>query len=200
MRGGSSAHLLLADDGNRYVVKFRNNPQHPRILINELISYAILQHLKLPVPDCELVEVPQRLVAETPELTVSDGSRQRPCEPGLHFGSRYPGNPDDRAVHDYLPLSLLWGVRNLNAFHGILAFDKWVSNTDGRQAIFFRERSEGSSSFLAYSARMVDHEFAFDAQNWQSSDSLERGLYTRREVYKTVTGYESFEPLAEQDS
>ena len=46
MRGGSSAHLLLADDGNRYVVKFRNNPQHPRILINELISYAILQHLR----------------------------------------------------------------------------------------------------------------------------------------------------------
>ena len=103
---------------------FRNNPQHPRILINEPISYAILQHLKLPVPDWELVEVPQQLVAETPELTVSDGSRQRPCEPGLHFGSRYPGNPDDRAVHDYLPLSLLWGVRNLNAFHGILAFDK----------------------------------------------------------------------------
>lgn len=69
-----------------------------------------------------------------------------------------------------------------------------MSNADGRQAIFFRERSEGSSSFLAYSARMVDHGFAFDAQNWQFSDSPEQGLYTRREVYKTVTGYESFEP------
>ena len=67
-------------------------------------------------------------------------------------------------------------------------------NADGRQAIFFRQRIEGSSSFLAYSARMIDHGFAFDAQNWQFTDSPERGLYTRREVYKTVTGYESFEP------
>ena len=41
---------------------------------------------------------------------------------------------------------------------------------------------------------MIDHGFAFDAQNWQFIDAPERGLYTRREVYKTVTGYESFDP------
>src|ERR1035438_6617674 len=35
MRGGAQAHLLEADDGKWYVVKFRNNPQHRRVLVNE---------------------------------------------------------------------------------------------------------------------------------------------------------------------
>src|SRR5215471_5409809 len=29
MRGGAPAHLLEADDGRFYIVKFKNNPQHP---------------------------------------------------------------------------------------------------------------------------------------------------------------------------
>ena len=35
MRGGANSHLMLAGN-DYYVVKFRNNPQHPRILVNEL--------------------------------------------------------------------------------------------------------------------------------------------------------------------
>ena len=42
MRGGAQAHLLECDDGHFYVVKFRNNPQHRRILINEWIASVFL--------------------------------------------------------------------------------------------------------------------------------------------------------------
>jgi hypothetical protein len=35
MRGGAQAHLIQAADGHHYVVKFLNNPQHRRILVNE---------------------------------------------------------------------------------------------------------------------------------------------------------------------
>ena len=41
MRGGAQAHLLEADDGHWYVVKFRNNPQHRRILVNELLCSSV---------------------------------------------------------------------------------------------------------------------------------------------------------------
>jgi hypothetical protein len=34
MRGGAQSHLMLASDNNLYVVKFRNNPQHERVLAN----------------------------------------------------------------------------------------------------------------------------------------------------------------------
>ncbi len=35
MRGGAQSHLMRCDDGYYYVVKFQNNPQHRRILVNE---------------------------------------------------------------------------------------------------------------------------------------------------------------------
>src|ERR1044071_5558897 len=38
MRGGAQAHLMRADDGHFYVVKFQNNPQHLRVLANELLA------------------------------------------------------------------------------------------------------------------------------------------------------------------
>ena len=41
MRGGAQAHLLEADDGHWYVVKFRNNPQHRRVLVNEAICATL---------------------------------------------------------------------------------------------------------------------------------------------------------------
>jgi hypothetical protein len=38
MRGGAQSHLMRCSDGNYYVVKFQNNPQHRRILVNELLG------------------------------------------------------------------------------------------------------------------------------------------------------------------
>jgi hypothetical protein len=37
-RGGAQAHLLRASDGNWYVTKFQNNPQHIRVLANEMLA------------------------------------------------------------------------------------------------------------------------------------------------------------------
>jgi hypothetical protein len=53
---------MLAADNAYYVVKFRNNPQHPRVLVNELVCYVLLGYLQLPVPDWEIVEVPPELL------------------------------------------------------------------------------------------------------------------------------------------
>jgi len=44
MRGGAQSHLLEADDGQFYIVKFQNNPQHRRILVNELVASAPIRH------------------------------------------------------------------------------------------------------------------------------------------------------------
>lgn len=38
MRGGAQSHLMLASDGKLYVVKFQNNPQHIRVLANEMLA------------------------------------------------------------------------------------------------------------------------------------------------------------------
>jgi hypothetical protein len=44
-------------------------------------------------------------------------------------------------LHDFLPDEKLRAVENLHEFAGMLVFDKWTCNTNGRQTIFFEEAS-----------------------------------------------------------
>ena len=50
MRGGAQSHLMLASDGHLYVVKFRNNPQHVRVLANELLDNLAFDLLEKVLP------------------------------------------------------------------------------------------------------------------------------------------------------
>src|SRR5678815_1409410 len=91
MRGGAQAHLLEVDDGHWYVVKFRNNPQHRRILVNELIASVLLEYLRITAPPTALIHVTADFLQANPDACLTLGSRRVPVEPGWHFGSRYPG-------------------------------------------------------------------------------------------------------------
>src|ERR1041384_4483909 len=88
MRGGAQSHLLQADDGHWYVVKFRNNPQHRRILINELLSSVFLDYLKIAAPETALLHVNAAFLAANPEVYLTLGTRRLEVATGWHFGSR----------------------------------------------------------------------------------------------------------------
>ena len=45
MRGGAPSHLMRCSDGLYYVVKFQNNPQHRRILVNEMLGTKLAARL-----------------------------------------------------------------------------------------------------------------------------------------------------------
>src|SRR5438552_18150590 len=93
MRGGAQAHLLEVEDGHWYVVKFRNNPQHRRILVNELIASVFLGYLNIASPETALIHVTSDFLACNPEAHLTLGTRRVEIEPGWHFGSRYPVDP-----------------------------------------------------------------------------------------------------------
>ena len=139
MRGGAQSHLMRCSDGNYYVVKFQNNPQHRRILVNELLGTRLASRLGLPTAPVEVVEVGAELIRLTPELCIELPRSRTPCAAGLQFGSRYPGDPRQMALHDFLPDEKLHEVENLHDFAGMLVFDKWACNTNGRQTVFFEE-------------------------------------------------------------
>ena len=107
MRGGAQAHLLEGEDGAFYVVKFINNPQHRRILINEWLACAFLRYLQIHVPDTAVIELTREFIGDNPDLYLSIGSRREQVPPGLHFGSRMAVHPDRVAVFDFLPDKLL---------------------------------------------------------------------------------------------
>jgi len=123
MRGGAQSHLMRCDDGYNYVVKFQNNPQHRRILVNELLGTRLAACLGLPTVPVEIVAVPEELIRLTPELAVELPRARIPCQPGLQFGSRYPGDPRRLTLHDFLPDEQLREVENLHDFAGMLVFD-----------------------------------------------------------------------------
>jgi hypothetical protein len=189
MRGGAQSHLMRCDDANYYVVKFRNNPQHERVLANEFLATRLAERVGLPVPVAEVVEVPAWLVEHTAELTIVLGSQTIPCEAGLQFGSRFVVSPIEGQVFDYLPPEMLERVRNLETFAGVLALDKWTCNADGRQAAFWRKLRERK-----YSASFIDQGYCFNAGDWTFPDYPLRGAYPRNEVYARVKGWASFEP------
>ena len=142
MRGGAQGHLMRCSDGNFYVVKFRNNPQHLRVLANELLATRLAQGAELPVAAAEVVEVGDWLIEHTPELNIQLAGSTIRCQPGLQFGSRYVVSPLEGQVFDYLPMEMLDRVRNLDTFAGMLAVDKWTGNANGRQAAFWRKLRE----------------------------------------------------------
>jgi hypothetical protein len=208
MRGGAQSHLMRCSDGHYYVVKFQNNPQHKRVLVNEVLGTKLASRLGLPTAPVAIVEVSAELIRLTPELAMELPRQRIPCDPGLQFGSRYPGDPRRLALHDFLPDEQLRQVVNLHDFAGMLVFDKWTCNTNGRQTLFRRDpRQEGRAAGrgsgeapleIPYETIMIDQGFCFNAGEWNFPDAPLRGLYARNRVYTGVTGMESFGPWLER--
>ena len=192
MRGASQPWLVRCENDSSYVVKFQNNPQHARVLANEMLASRLAQLVDLPVASPAFVEVSGSLLGTHPQLAFDVGERREPIRPGTQFGSRFPGIPSQTLVVDFLPDHLLRRVKDMTSvFLGAFVFDKWTCNCDGRQVIFHRPADDEGSS---YSAAMIDQGFCFNDGDWTFPDSPIRGIYPRRLVYEKVKGMESFEP------
>jgi hypothetical protein len=190
MRGGAQSQLMLGSAGRLWVVKFQNNPQHVRVLANEFITTKLAAAAGLTVPACDVVEVSDWLVRNTPGMYVDFGSgRREPYASGLQYGSQFIGGLMPGQVVDYLPEQQLEELRNLREFAGILCIDKWTGNCNGRQAVFERKARERK-----YRATFIDQGFCFNAGEWTFPDAPLRGVYLRNRVYLGVTGWDSFEP------
>ncbi len=214
MRGGAQAHLMRCSDEKYYVVKFQNNPQHRRVLVNELLGTRLASRLGLPTAPVSVVEVPEELIRLTTELCIEMPRSRISCAAGLQFGSRFPVDPRRMALHDFLPDEKLREVDNLHQFAGMLVFDKWTCNTNGRQTVFFEaprnarglspgahdaNREGGSAEARpGYHTVMIDQGFCFNAGEWNFPDAPLRGLYARNRVYEGVIGMASFAPWLER--
>jgi hypothetical protein len=158
MRGGAQSHLMLGADDHLYVVKFQNNPQHLRVLANELIATRLAEAAGLTVPACEVIEVSEWLISHTAELDMDMGRSRAICLPGLQFGSRFVGGLMPGLVVDYPVEEDLASVKNLAECAGILALDKWTCNGNGRQAVFSKKYRE-----KRYLATFIDQGYCFNA-------------------------------------
>jgi hypothetical protein len=190
MRGGSQSRLMMADDGNLWIVKFKNNPQHLRVLANELIATQIAEAIGLAVPVSGIIEVRQATIDANPPQYMDLGlNRRELCSSGLQFGSQFAGGMIPLQVNEYLADEQLLNARNLEQFAGILAFDKWTGNTDYRQVVYRRNDAE-----RGYSAVFIDQGGCFNLGEWNFQDAPLKGVFAQKCAYSPVTGWDSFEP------
>jgi hypothetical protein len=189
LRGGSQAQLLRATDDRYYVTKFQNNPQHVRVLANEMLATRLGELLGLPVPSVASIEVCGWLIEHTDDLRMDMAGLRTAFKAGLHLGSAYVADPIEGQLFDYLPEGLLQQVTNIKDFARAIVLDKWTCNADGRQAVFSQTKRRAR-----YKATFIDQGYCFNAGEWNFPDSPLRGVYARNCVYNHVTGWDAFEP------
>jgi hypothetical protein len=188
LRGGAQSHLLKASDGSCYVTKFQNNPQHIRVLANEMLATRLGLALGLSMPQVEAIEVPEWLIEHTEDLRIQLAGQRIRCRSGKQLGSLYVGAAG--MTLDYLPQELLVRVSNVADFARVLVLDKWACNADGRQAVYVRKTPRSRR----YTATFIDQGYCFNAGEWTFPDYPLRGVFANNCVYESVTGWEAFEP------
>jgi len=190
LQGHTQPQLMLCDDNELYVVKLQNNLRRRRQLVSEYLATELARWAGLHTKACAPVNVPQFLIDRLPALGTHTRQDAGRYEAGPHLGLRYVGGLSGRPVMDILPETYLDDLTNRETFAGIFALDKWCSNANRRQAVFYR----GPSS-KRYTAYFIDQGDCFSGAAWAFSDLPGHGLFDRRSVYRNVTGWNSFEPF-----
>lgn len=205
LRGGAQAHLMRAEDGHYYAVKFQSNPQGRRVLVNEWVAQAIFEQLRVSSAKVAAIELTADFLAANQQVNLQRGSTFHAPEPGWHFGSRLADDPHRVGFYDFVPDQLLGEVANLGDFLGALVIDRWLANVDARQAVFFRAKVKAWAPSLAahasrvgFVAMMIDHGYVFGGPQWEFQDAAGFGLYHRPVVYASVKDLSAFEPWLEQ--
>jgi hypothetical protein len=94
-----------------------------------------------------------------------------------------------RHVDEYLSDEQLLNARNLKEFAGILAFDKWLGNSDARQVVYRRCTTERGHRVV-----FIDQGGCFNLGQWNFRDAPLKGVFAQNGAYLAVTGWDSFEP------
>jgi hypothetical protein len=118
-------------------------------------------------------------------ITFTLAGRAVAARPGLQFGSALVIGE----VLDWLPGTMLGRVRNLREFAGLLAFDKWTGNADGRQVVFHKKPQQRK-----FEAAFIDFGYCFNAGEWGFPDAPLRGVYGLNDVHKRIESWGDFFP------
>ncbi|HZG61390.1 MAG TPA: HipA family kinase [Anoxybacillus sp.] len=147
-RGISSPFLVQLNNQSLYVVKFKNNPKGPRVLVNEFVAGELAKLLNLPVPSFKILPFP-------------------PPNSGHQFCSKYipkafglPKNPPAKHL-----------ISNRKEIIGLILFDYWINNIDRhRNNILLKQNSNGM-----YHVYIIDHSHCFPGHHRWSIHSLRNG-------------------------
>jgi len=153
-KGHSKPHLIRFNDGNDYVVKFKNNPTGTRMLVNEYVAGKLAKLVNLPVTPFRTVYIPRKFIEANPSLS-EFGFRS-----GNQFASLFISDSS------YLPKELdpayPLHITNIEQLAGVIAFDYWLGNVDrNRKNLLLKPMPDAGLQFY-----LIDHGHCFIDSKW----------------------------------
>jgi hypothetical protein len=182
-QGSSGAQYMASDDGTQYVVKFKENGQGLRVLVNELVANAIALHLDLPCPKGVIAEISDELIkiANIPPI------QGRAVSSGCHFATKRIMNP-----YSNPPTQLIGQASNRNTYPGIVLFDILTFNSNRNNAGNYIVVNAGANIEFY----IIDHGHCFGNPNWDVSLVQKIGTWNSQnlmnEIAECITGNDPF--------
>lgn len=163
LRGGT-AHVILFNDGKKYVVKwFGVKKGREKEVVNEYLIGKLAQLLSLPAIPFDLVYIPEEFLKKTPQLQ----SSKQTYRSGYHYGCVFIENCTVFEGVRQRPPSKM-EVKNRETLAGITVFDQWVNNSDrGTMNVILEILNEGG-----YYVHMIDHGRVFPGRYQWSAQTL----------------------------
>lgn len=176
-RGQSQPNIIIADDGNEYVLKTQKRFENGAIVIdnmmffNELMAYQIGRYLQIPMPLSAIAIVEQEIIDLDPTIRFVHR-----LEPGQHFSSEYIDDFEENLVENlqlmrsmgkpYIKKS--WnnffnGITNPEDVAKIVAFDLLIANFDRYNNYGNLQVSNNSNQRRIVA---IDHGHAFFGPVW----------------------------------
>ncbi len=194
--GGSMPGLAEADDGHKYVIKFRGAAQGPKVLIAELIGGEIARALGLRVPELVFVQFD-----EVFGRTESDEELQNQfkASTGLNVGLAYltrsnTFDPGITKVNAYLASTIVWldslvmnvdrTVRNPNML--IWNKDLWLIDHGACLYFHYNWAKPPAEQAKTPFPRVKDHVLLAKAAQLDNADRKCRKLITPQVIHDIV--------------
>jgi hypothetical protein len=148
LNGKSCPKLILFSNGLKYVVKFKNNRQGTKVLVNEYVVGHLANLLSLPVAPFRIVDISEEFIMENPDLA------KHAFESGNQFASLYIDNCSP-LKKKFLTRNKVT-ITNCDSLAGMIVFDHWVNNTDRGTNNILLEPYKGK-----FYLHMIDHANSF---------------------------------------
>jgi len=137
--GASSSVLAVAEDGFKYVVKWKQNNSGNCIAFREAFGTSVFATLGIMVPVWKPIYLSQSLIDADQHKCLDRLGNGIGIAPGIHFASRCVSEePED--LYRTLPGSWYDRVKNRADFWGSFVIDLWLNASRPRQSLFLKGR------------------------------------------------------------
>jgi hypothetical protein len=146
LRGASSSVIAEADDGFKYVVKWRQDRWGTRVAFREAFGTCVFAALGILVPIWKPIYLSEALIEADQHRCLDQLGNGARIQPGVHFASRCVSE-DIEDLYRTLPGDWYGRIRNRADFWGGFVVDIWLNSSRPRQSLFMRGRND--SEFMA---------------------------------------------------